>query len=176
MGGFERTKPLEGGKLMQPELRTIHHDTAAGTRELALRENKVLRNTYMLLALTLIPTAIGALVGANLQLTFLRPSPVISIFAILGIFYGWIWAIQRNRDSGVGVALLLGFTLFLGLLLGPVQIRGFGFANGAQLVAMAAGGTAGTFFGLSAVASSVKRDFSRMGSFPLVGATVIMLA
>lgn len=160
---------------MQPELRTIHHDTAAGTRELALRENKVLRNTYMLLALTLIPTAIGALVGANLQLTFLRTSPVISIFAILGIFYGWIWAIQRNRDSGVGVALLLGFTLFLGLLLGPVLQRVLGFANGAQLVAMAAGGTAVTFFGLSAVASSVKRDFSRMGSFLLVGAIVIML-
>jgi modulator of FtsH protease len=161
--------------LMQPELRTIQHDIPAGSQELALQQNKVLRNTYWLLAITLIPTAIGALIGANLQLTFLRTSPVISLVAILAVFYGWIWAIERNRDSGVGVALLLGFTLFLGLLLGPVLQRVLGFANGGQLVAMAAGGTALTFFGLSAVASSVKRDFSRMGSFLMVGAIVIML-
>lgn len=160
---------------MQPELRTIQHDVPAGSQELALQQNKVLRNTYWLLAITLIPTAIGALIGANLQLTFLRTSPVISLVAILAVFYGWIWAIERNRDSGVGVALLLGFTLFLGLLLGPVLQRVLGFANGGQLVAMAAGGTALTFFGLSAVASSVKRDFSRMGSFLMVGAIVIML-
>jgi len=161
---------------MQPELRTIPNDVLAGSQELALRQNKVLRNTYWLLAITLIPTAIGALIGANLQLTFLRTSPVASLIGILVVFYGWIWAIQRNRDSGVGVALLLGFTLFLGLLLGPVLQRVLGFANGGQLVAMAAGGTALTFFGLSAVASSVKRDFSRMGGFLMVGFFVIMTA
>jgi modulator of FtsH protease len=161
--------------LMQPELRTLQHDVPAGSQELALPQDKVLRNTYWLLAITLIPTAIGALIGASLQLTFLRTSPVISLVAILAIFYGWIYAIERNRNSGIGVALLLGFTLFLGLLLGPVLQRVLGFANGGQLVAMAAGGTALTFFGLSVVASSVKRDFSRMGSFLMVGAIVIML-
>jgi modulator of FtsH protease len=162
--------------LMQPELRTIPNDAHAGSQELALRQNRVLRNTYWLLALTLIPTAIGALIGANLQLAFLRTNPGISLIAILAIFYGWIWAIERNRDSGVGVALLLGFTLFLGVLLGPLLHRVLGFANGGQLVAMAASGTAVTFFGLSALASSVKRDFSRMGSFLTIGAIVIMLA
>jgi len=161
--------------LMQPELRTLQHDVPAGSQELALQQNRVLRNTYWLLAITLIPTAIGAMLGANLQLTFLRTNPVISLFAILAVFYGWIWAIERNRNSGLGVALLLGFTLFLGLLLGPVLQRVLGFANGGQLVAMAAGATALTFFGLSAVASSVKRDFSRLGSFLMVGVIVVML-
>jgi len=161
---------------MQPELRPIPNTPLTGTQDLAVRQNKVLRNTYLLLAVTLIPTAIGALLGANLNLTFLRTNPIISLFAILAIFYGWIWAIEKNRNSGMGVALLLGFTLFLGVLLGPVLQRVLGFANGGQLVAMAAGGTALTFFGLSAVASSVKRDFSGMGRFLLVGFIVIMLA
>ncbi|NJN40073.1 MAG: Bax inhibitor-1/YccA family protein [Gammaproteobacteria bacterium] len=161
---------------MQPELRPIHGNTPSGTSDIAVQQNKVLRNTYMLLAVTLIPTAIGALLGANLDLTFMRTSPIMSFIAIIAIFYGWIWAIQKNRNSGLGVALLLGFTLFLGLLLGPVLQRVLGFANGGQLVAMAAGGTALTFFGLSAVASSVKRDFSGMGRFLLVGFIVIMLA
>lgn len=162
---------------MQPELRPIQGNTYdAGTQDVSVRQNKVLRNTYMLLAVTLIPTAIGALVGANLNLSFMRTSPMVSFIAILAIFYGWIWAIEKNRNSGIGVALLLGFTFFLGMLLGPVLQRVLGFANGAQLVAMAAGGTALTFFGLSAVASSVKRDFSSMGRFLMVGFIVIMLA
>jgi len=162
---------------MQPELRPIQGNTYdAGTQDVSVRQNKVLRNTYMLLAVTMIPTAIGALVGANLNLSFMRTSPMVSFIAILAIFYGWIWAIEKNRNSGIGVALLLGFTFFLGMLLGPVLQRVLGFANGAQLVAMAAGGTALTFFGLSAVASSVKRDFSSMGRFLMVGFIVIMLA
>ena len=161
---------------MQPELRPIQTGPLTGAQEVSVQQNKVLRNTYLLLAVTLIPTAIGALVGANLPMTFLRTNPILSLFAILAIFYGWIWAIERNRNSGVGVALLLGFTFFLGILLGPVLQRVLGFANGGQLVAMAAGGTALTFFGLSAVASNVRRDFSGMGRFLLVGFIVIMLA
>jgi modulator of FtsH protease len=161
---------------MQPELRPIQSGPLTGTRELSVQQNKVLRNTYLLLAVTLIPTAIGAILGANLQMTFLRTNPILSLFAILAIFYGWIWAIERNRNSGVGVALLLGFTFFHGVLLGPLLQRVLGFSNGAQLIAMAAGGTALTFFGLSAVASSTKRDFSGMTKFLFVGFIVIMLA
>jgi modulator of FtsH protease len=162
---------------MQPDLRPIQEGTPyTGAQDVAVRQNQVLRNTYLLLAVTLIPTAIGAIVGANLNLSFMRTSPIISLFAILAIFYGWIYAIERNRNSGVGVALLLGFTLFLGVLLGPLLQRVLGFANGAQLVAMAAGGTAVTFFGLSAIASSAKRDFSGMTKFLFVGFIVIMLA
>ena len=161
---------------MQPELRTLRPGAPGATQGIAEQQQKVLRNTYMLLALSLIPTAIGAAIGTNIDLGFMRTSPMVSFIAILAIFYGWIWAIEKNRNSGIGVALLLGFTFFLGMLLGPVLQRVLGFANGGQLVAMAAGGTALTFFGLSAVASNVKRDFSGMGRFLLVGFIVIMLA
>ncbi len=143
---------------------------------ISVTQNRVLRNTYLLLALTLIPTVIGAAVGMNLNLSFMRTNPIISVIAIMVIFYGWIYAIERNRDSGLGVGLLLGFTLFLGLLLGPLLRSVLGLSNGGQLVMMAAGGTAAVFFGLAAVASSTKRDFSKLGSFLMVGFIVIMLA
>jgi modulator of FtsH protease len=147
------------------------------TRELAVDQQKVLRNTYLLLALTMIPTVIGAAVGTNLiNFSFLRASPILSSFGILAIFYGWIFMIERNRDSAVGVGLLLGFTLFLGVLLGPLFQVVLGLKNGVQLVMMAAGGTAAVFFVLASVAATTKRDFSFLAKFLLVGFVVIMLA
>jgi modulator of FtsH protease len=137
---------------------------------------RVLRNTYLLLAASLVPTAIGAVVGANLDLSFLHASPILFSFAMLAVFYGWIYAIERNKNSGLGVGLLLGFTAFMGLLLGPLLHAVLGLTNGVQLVAMAAGGTAAVFFGLAGVATTSKRDFGVMGSFLTVGAIVIMLA
>jgi modulator of FtsH protease len=160
---------------MQPELQPIQ----AGTPQqsgYALAQHRVLRNTYWLLALSLIPTAIGAAIGANLDLSFMRASPMLSFFAVLAIFYGWIYAIERNRNSALGVGLLLGFTLFLGLLLGPLFQRILGFSNGVQLVMMAAGGTAAVFFAMAAIATTTKRDLSALGSFLGVGVIVIMLA
>ena len=137
---------------------------------------RVLRNTYLLLAISLVPTALGAAIGYNLDFSFMRSSPVLSGIAILGIFYLWIFAIEKNRNSGLGVGLLLGFTLFLGLLLGPLFQSVLGLKNGVQLVMMAAGGTAAAFFGLAGVASVAKRDFSWLGNFMTVGFIVIMLA
>ena len=160
---------------MQPELRTIRTGTPGATQDFALQQNKVLRNTYMLLALTLIPTAIGAAIGTNIDLGFMRTSPMLSFIVILAVFYGWIYAIERNKQSSLGVVLLLGFTLFLGLLLGPLLHRTLGFANGTELVMMAAGGTAAVFFIMAGIASSTKRDFSGLGSFLTVGAVIIML-
>jgi modulator of FtsH protease len=161
---------------MQPELRTVQTGTPGATQDFVLQQHKVLRNTYMLLALTLIPTIIGAAIGTNIDVSFMRTSPFVSFFAILAIFYGWIYAIERNKESALGVVLLLGFTLFLGLLLGPLLHRVLGFANGTELVMMAAGGTAAVFFVMAGVASSTKRDFSGMGNFLMVGAVIIMLA
>lgn len=167
---------------MQPELKPIRIDQGApgavGGHEAAIPSpaQKVLRNTYLLLAVSLVPTVIGAAIGTNLDLSFLRTSPMLSFFAILGIFYGWIFAIEKNRDSGVGVGLLLGFTLFMGLLLGPLFQRVLGFSNGIELVMMAAGGTAAVFFGMAAIATTTKRDLSGLGNFLLIGAIVIMLA
>ena len=156
---------------MQPD----YSMTAQGT-VLAESRHKVLRNTYLMLALTLVPTAIGAAVGMNLDLGFVRASPIVSAIAVLAIFYGWIFAIERNKESALGVGLLLGFTLFLGLLLGPLLQAAMGLRNGGQLVLLAAGGTAATFFGLAAVATTTKRDFSFLGNFLLVGVVVVMLA
>ena len=161
---------------MQPELRAVSADASGATQDFALRQHKVLRNTYMLLAITLIPTVIGAAIGTNIDLSFMRTNPIISLIAILGIFYGWIYAIERNKESAVGVVLLLGFTMFLGLLLGPLLHRVLGFKNGTELVMMAAGGTAAVFFVMAGIASSTKRDFSGMGNFLTVGAVIIMLA
>ena len=137
---------------------------------------RVLRNTYLLLAISLIPTAIGAAIGYNLDFSFMRSSPIVSAIAILGIFYLWIFAIEKTRTSVVGLGLLLGFTLFLGLLLGPLFQSVLMLKNGAQLVVMAAGGTAAAFFGLATVASVAKRDFSGLAGFLTIGFWVIMLA
>jgi modulator of FtsH protease len=161
---------------MQPELRTLVTGAPGAAEDFALRQHKVLRNTYMLLALSLIPTVIGAAIGTNVDLSFMRTSPLLSLVAILGIFYGWIYAIERNKESALGVVLLLGFTLFLGALLGPLLHRVLGFKNGTELVMMAAGGTAAVFFVMAGIASSTKRDFSGMGNFLTVGAVIIMLA
>ena len=163
---------------MQPELKPIDDRFGATpvASEGSVLQHRVLRNTYMLLALSLVPTVIGAALGTNLDLSFMRSSPMLSFFAVLAIFYGWVFAIEKNRNSVLGVGLLLGFTMFLGLLLGPLLQRVLGLSNGIELVMMAAGGTAATFFVMAAIGSSTKRDFSGLGNFLMVGGIVIMLA
>jgi len=161
---------------MQPELQPIRTGSPLPARDYAVQQHRVLRNTYWLLALSLIPTVIGAAVGTNIDLGFMRTNPILSSFAVLAIFYGWIFAIERNRNSSLGVGLLLGFTLFMGLLLGPVLQFVLGLNNGIQLVMMAAGGTAAVFFGLAGLASSTTRDFGFLAKFLFVGFIVIMLA
>jgi modulator of FtsH protease len=161
---------------MQPELQPIRTGNSLPARDYAVQQHRVLRNTYWLLALSLIPTVIGAAVGTNLDLGFMHANPMLSSFAVIAIFYGWIYAIERNRNSSLGVGLLLGFTLFMGLLLGPVLQFVLGLSNGIQLVMMAAGGTAAVFFGLAGLASSTTRDFGFLAKFLFVGFIVIMLA
>jgi modulator of FtsH protease len=161
---------------MQPELQPIRTGSPLPARDYAVQQHRVLRNTYWLLALSLIPTVIGAAVGTNLDFGFMRTSPILSFFAVLAIFYGWIFAIERNRNSSLGVGLLLGFTLFMGLLLGPLLQSVLGLRNGIQLVMMAFGGTAAVFAVMAGIATTTKRDLSGMANFLAVGAVVIMLA
>ena len=161
---------------MQPELQPIRTGSPLPARDYAVQQNRVLRNTYLLLALSLIPTAIGAVIGTNLDLSFMARNQVLSAFVLLAVFYGWIFAIERNRNSSLGVGLLLGFTLFMGVLLGPLFQFVLGFKNGVQLVMMATGGTAAVFFGLAGLAASTQRDFSYLAKFLFVGFIVIMLA
>lgn len=161
---------------MQPELRPAT-TYSAGTSDIAVEQNKVLRNTYMLLAISLIPTMIGAVIGTNfINFSFMRASPVMSFVVMLAMFYGWIFMIEKNRNSSMGVVLLLGFTAFLGLMLAPLLQNILSLRNGGQLVMMAAGGTAAVFFVLSGIAATTKRDFSFLSKFMLVGFVVIMLA
>ncbi len=161
---------------MQPDLHT-GATYPAGTTDIAAQQNKVLRNTYLLLAISLIPTVIGAAIGTHfINFGFMRASPVMSILVMLAVFYGWIYAIEKNRDSVLGVGLLLGFTAFLGLMMAPLLQNILSLRNGGQLVMMAAGGTAAVFFVLSGIASTTKRDFSLLNKFLLVGFVVIMLA
>jgi modulator of FtsH protease len=161
---------------MQPEYRVAATHPAAGREGLLGAQHRVLRNTYWLLAISLVPTAIGAVLGMNLNLSFLRANPIVSVIAMIAIFYGWIYAIERNRNSTLGLGLLLGFTLFMGVILGPLLKAALGLANGGQLVLLAAGGTAATFFGLATVATTSRRSFSSLGSFLMVGVIVVMLA
>lgn len=163
---------------MQPDLQSVQNPNSMGdaAQDIASRQHKVLRNTYTLLALSLIPTAIGAAIGSNINMGFMRSSPIISFIAIMAVFFGWIWVIEKNRESSLGVVLLLGFTMFLGVLLGPLLQSVLGLKNGGQLVMMAAGGTAAVFAVMSGIATTTKRDLSSMGSFLTIGVVVIMLA
>ncbi|MCL2345089.1 MAG: Bax inhibitor-1/YccA family protein [Desulfobulbus sp.] len=142
----------------------------------ALGQNRVLRNTYMLLALSMIPTIIGAMVGIQMQFSFLAGSPFMAFMLFLGIAWGFMWGIEKNKNSGLGVALLLGFTFFMGLMLSRILQVALGFANGASMITLAAGGTGAVFFTMATIASVSKRDFSNMGKFLFVGLIVVLLA
>lgn len=148
----------------------------ATAQETALQQNRVLRNTYALLALSMVPTVIGALLGIQMKFSFLAGSPLIGFLVFLGIAFGFMWGIERTKNSGMGVILLLGFTFFMGLMLSRILQVALGFANGGTLIAMAAGGTGAIFFALAGIASTTKRDFSNLGKFLFAGMILILLA
>ena len=163
---------------MQPELQSSQNSiqTPVAVSEIALQQQRVLRNTYLLLALSLIPTGIGALIGVNLNFGFMRASPIVSSLVLLAIIYGMFFAIEKNRDSGLGVALLLGLTFFLGIILGPLLQVALGLRNGGQLITLAAGGTAAVFFAMAGIATVTRKNFGFLTNFLTVGAIVVMLA
>lgn len=144
--------------------------------QVAQQTNRVLRNTYMLLALSMVPTVLGALLGIQLQFSLFAGSPMISFIVFLGIAFGFMWGIEKTKDSAMGVVLLLGFTFFMGLMLSRILQVALGFSNGGTLIAMAAGGTGAIFFTLAGIATVTKRDFSGMGKFLFVGVVVLLLA
>lgn len=139
--------------------------------------NKVLRNTYALLGLTMLPTVLGAMVGISIDFSFLfSASPIVAFIGIFAAVFGMSWLVAKNANNAAGVWLLFGFTFIMGLLLGPILQMALGFSNGAQLIGLAAGGTAASFLTLSAVASNSKRDFSNLGKFITIGFVLIVLA
>jgi len=148
----------------------------SSSQEIAQQQNRVLRNTYALLALSMVPTVLGALVGVQMQFSLFAGSPLISFLVFLGIAFGFMWGIERTKESGMGVVLLLGFTFFMGLMLSGILRVALGFSNGGSLIAMAAAGTGGIFFALAGIASTTKRDFSNIGKFLFAGLILILLA
>ena len=163
---------------MQPELQrsNVSYGTPVAVDQGVAQQQRVLRNTYLLLALTLIPTGIGAMLGINLNFGFMRANPIMSSIVLLAVIYGMFFAIEKNRDSGLGVALLLGLTFFLGVLLGPLLQVALGLRNGGQLVALAAGGTSVIFFAMAGIATVTRKDLGFLTNFLAVGGIVIMLA
>ena len=136
--------------------------------------HRVLRNTYWLLALSMIPTVLGAFVGVQLQLPM--PSGFLGMLLFLAVAFGFIFAIEKTKHSGLGVAVLMGFTFFMGLMLTPILTRTLGFANGGTLIMTAFGGTATILAVMASVATVSKRDFSAMGKWLLAGVVVLLLA
>jgi len=140
----------------------------------AIQRNRVLRNTYWLLALTLIPTVLGAWLGVSTGVGQLFSGGLGLVFFLAGTF-GFIYAIEKTKHSSKGVAVLLGFTFFMGLMLSRLIAMVLGFKNGTELVMTAFGGTAGVFFLMACLATFIKRDISGMSKWLFVGAMVLMV-
>ena len=138
------------------------------------QRHKVLRNTYWLLALSLLPTVLGAWIGVATGITqSLRGG--LGLIVFMGGAFGFMYAIEKTKHSAAGVPVLLAFTFFMGLMLSRMIGMVRGFSNGAELIMTAFAGTAGVFFVMASVASVVKRDLSGMGKWLFVGAMVIVV-
>lgn len=152
-------------------------DIYTSSAPIAAQRNQVLRNTYWLLGLSMLPTALGAIIGVQMNLAMLfAGSPFMAVILFLAGSFGFMWAIGKNRDSGLGVGLLLAFTFFMGLMLSISLTAALQFRNGGSLIAMAAGGTGIIFFSLATLATVSKRDFSFMGKFLFIGLIMLLVA
>jgi modulator of FtsH protease len=170
---------------MQPELKPVRTDGQQDNRgfgyqvarEAAISADaqKVLRNTYMLLALTMVPTIAGAWIGLATSSIIIQ-NPIIATVVMLAGVIGLQFAIAANRNSVIGVALLLLMTGLLGWWLGPILNVALSLKNGMQLVGFAAAGTGAVFLGMGAIATVTKRDFSFMGKFLFVGMIALLVA
>ncbi|MFN3616599.1 MAG: Bax inhibitor-1/YccA family protein [Aquabacterium sp.] len=142
----------------------------------AQTRQRVLRNTYALLALSMVPTVLGAWLGMSMGFTFFSGSPMIGLVAFMAIAFGFFFAIEKFKNSGIGVALLLGFTFFMGLMLSRMLGYVTSLSNGSQIIALAFGTTAVIFAAMASLAGSIKRDLSGMGKMLFVGMLVILAA
>jgi len=156
---------------MSEQVQTADYGYAGGV---AAQRNRVLRNTYWLLALSLLPTVLGAWIGVATGIT-LALTGGLGLIVFLGGAFGFIYAIEKTKNSAAGVPVLLGFTFFMGLMLSRMIAMVLGFSNGSSLIMTAAAGTAGVFFVMATLSTVIKRDLSGMGKFLFVGALAIML-
>ena len=165
-------EPVMSGQSMQPRRPAFD-----GTVVPPLAQNNVLRNTYWLLALSMLPTVVGAYVGAQLNLfAQFAAYPIATPLLMFGAMLGMLFVVTKLRNSAWGVVALFGFTFVAGLMLTPILTVAGGFRNGWQLVGLAGVMTAAIFFTMAAVATVSKRDFSGMGRFLMVGTVVLIVA
>jgi len=132
--------------------------------------NKVIRNTYALLSLTLLFSALTA--GVSMMLNLPHPGLLLT----LGGYFGLLYATTHFRNSSMGLVCVFALTGFMGYTLGPILNSYLALSNGAELVMTAMGGTGVIFLGLSGYTLVSKKDFSFMGGFLMVGILVAFLA
>ena len=139
------------------------------------QRNRVLRNTYWLLALSMVPTVLGAWIGVATGISRAM-SPGISLVVFLAGAFGFMYAIEKTKNSSAGVPILLGFTFFMGLMLSRMVGMVLGLSNGAGLIMMAFTGTGAIFLGMATLSSIIKRDLSAMGKWLFIGAIMVLVA
>ena len=149
-------------------------DGVYGEQSSLAERNKVLRNTYWLLALSLVPTVLGAWMGVATGLAQSLSGGIGLVVFLVGAF-GFIYAIEKTKNSAAGVPVLLAFTFFMGLMLSRMIAMVLGFKNGSELIMTAFGGTAGVFFVMASLASVIKRDLSGMGKWLFVGVIALLI-
>jgi len=159
---------------MNDRVNTFDSSVGLGQTLPQAERQRVLRNTYWLLALSLLPTVLGAWLGVATGITRSLTGGL-GLIVFLGGAFGFMYAIEKTKNSGAGVPVLLGFTFFMGLMLSRLIAMVLGFKNGSELIMTAFGGTAGVFFVMASLATVIKRDLSGMGKFLFVGVLVLMV-
>ena len=149
--------------------------TASGAGAVSAERNRVLRNTYWLLALSMVPTIMGAWVGMALGINQIL-TPGIGLMVFLVGAFGFMFAIEKNKNSAAGVPILLAFTFFMGVMLSRMLAVVLGMGNGASLIMMAFAGTGAIFLGMATLSTIVKRDLSNMAKFMTIGAILVLVA
>jgi modulator of FtsH protease len=157
---------------MDESLQTVNLGYAVPSVE---QRNRVLRNTYWLLALSMVPTVLGAWIGVSTGFMATMGAGMSAIIFLAGAF-GFIFAIEKTKNSATGVPVLLAFTFFMGLMLSRLIAYMLGYSNGAALIMTAFAGTGGIFLGMATLSSLIKRDLSSMGKFLFIGAVMLLIA
>lgn len=159
---------------MNDRVNTLDTSVGYGQTLPQAERQRVLRNTYWLLALSLLPTVLGAWLGVATGITRSLTGGF-GLIVFMGGAFGFMFAIEKTKNSAAGVPVLLGFTFFMGLMLSRLIAMVLGFKNGSELIMTAFGGTAGVFFVMASLATVIKRDLSGMGKWLFVGAMVLMI-
>ncbi|HWK82426.1 MAG TPA: Bax inhibitor-1/YccA family protein [Caldimonas sp.] len=159
---------------MDPNLQTIDIGYPGAVTSVEQR-NRVLRNTYWLLALSMVPTVLGAWIGVTTG-AMATMGVGMSTLLFLGGAFAFIFAIEKTKNSASGVPILLAFTFFMGLMLSRMLSFVLGFSNGAGLIMTAFAGTGAIFLGMATLSTIIKRDLSAMGKFLFIGAVMVLIA